>query len=173
MTPSQYREEFPSKRPILSEYWEQISFKWPVADFSDRYSFRWKWFRTYLRPIVVQKQQVWSHMKYSPIDLKPIVWQVAPQNGPFGQNLERKISFKWPVADFSDRHSFRWKWFRTYLRPIVVQKQQVWSHMKYSPNDHQSIPLEIHQKMSKNTKKIHIIEPRWPVEHIQQAIYAK
>ena len=66
---------FPSKRPIWSESWEKILFKRWVADFSDRYSFRWKWFRTYLRPYLVQKQQVLGHMKYSPIDLQPIPWQ--------------------------------------------------------------------------------------------------
>ena len=96
-----------------------------------------------------------------------------PQNGRFGQNFWWKISLGWCAADFSDRHSFRWKWFRTYLRPFVVQKQQVLGHMKYSPNDHQSIPLGYHQKISKNTKFRHIFGPRWPVEHIQQAIYAK
>ena len=77
------------------------------------------------------------------------------------------------MADFSDRYSFRWNWFRTYVRPYLVQKQQVLGHMKYSPIDHQPIPLGITQKISKNTKFWHIFEPRWPLEHIQQAIYAK
>ena len=70
-----------------------------------------------------------------------------PQNGRFGQNFWWKILLGWCAADFSDRHSFRWKWFRTYLRPFLVQKQQVLGHMKYSPIDHQPIPLEIHQKI--------------------------
>ena len=96
-----------------------------------------------------------------------------PQNGHFGQNIRDKISKGRPGADFSERHSFRWKWFRTYLRPFLVQKQQVLGHMKYSPIDHQPIPLGITQKISKNTKFWHIFEPRWPLEHIQQAIYAK
>ena len=144
-----------------------------MADFSDRYSFRWKWFRTYLRPYLVQKQQVLGHMKYSPIDSMPIPCQVFPQKGRFGQNFWWKISLGWCAADFSDRHSFRWKWFRTYIRPYLVQKQQVWSHMKYSPIDQQPIPFKIHQKISKITKFWHIFGPRWPLEHIQQAIYAK
>ena len=66
-----------------------------------------------------------------------------PQNGHFGPNFWDKISKGWPGADFYERHSFRWKWFRTYLRPIVVQKQQVLSHLNYSPIDLQPIPSEV------------------------------
>ena len=80
----------PSKQTIWSESWEKISKRWPDSDFSERHSFRWKWFRTYLRPFLVQRQQVLGHMKYLPIDPKPIPWQVAPQNRRFGQNLEKK-----------------------------------------------------------------------------------
>ena len=96
-----------------------------------------------------------------------------PSKRPIWSESWEKILFKRWVADFSDRHSFRWKWFRTYLRPYLVQKQQVWSHMKYSPIDQQPIPFKIHQKISKITKFWHIFWPRWPLEHIQQAVYAK
>ena len=62
-----------------------------------------------------------------------------PQNGRFGQNFWWKILLGWCAADFSDRHSFRWKWFSIPLRPVLVQKQQVLGHMKYSPIDIHSI----------------------------------
>ena len=65
-----------------------------------------------------------------------------PQNGHFGQNIRDKISKGRPGADFYERHSFRWKWFRTYIRPFLVQKQQVLGHMKYSPIDLQQIPWQ-------------------------------
>ena len=155
--------------PKISFFLDKISFKRPGADFSERHSFRCKWFRTYLGPFCNKKQQVLGHMKYSPIDHQSIPLEIH-QKMPFFWD---KISFKRPGADFYERHSFRCKWLRTYLGPFCNRKQQVIGHMKYSPSDHQSIPLEIHKKMSKNTKILHIFEPRWPVEHIQQAIYAK
>ena len=121
--------------PKISFFLDKISFKRPGADFSERHSFRCKWFRTYLGPFCNKKQQVLGHMKYSPIDHQSIPLEIH-QKMPFFWD---KISFKRPGADFYERHSFRCKWFRTYLRPFLVQKQQVLGHMKYSPIDLQPI----------------------------------
>ena len=121
--------------PKISVFWEKISFKWGGVIFYERYSFRFKWFRTYLRPFLVQKQQVLGHMKYSPIDHQSILLEIYKKMSYFWE----KISFKWGGVIFYERYSFRCKWFRTYLRPFLGQKQQVLGHMKYSPIDLQPI----------------------------------
>ena len=91
--------DLPQNGRFGQNFWWKILLGWCAADFSDRHSFRWKWFRTYLRPYLVQKQQVLGHMKYSPIDSMPIPWQVFPQKGRFGQNLEKKscLSDEWQI----------------------------------------------------------------------------
>jgi len=80
----------PQNRRFGQNFWEKISLGWPGSDFSDRHSFRWKWFRTYLRPFLVQKQQLLGHMKYSPIDLQPIPWPICLKTDNFVNNFERK-----------------------------------------------------------------------------------
>ena len=89
-SPANTVTSLPQKGRFGQNFWWKILLGWCAADFSDRHSFRWKWFRTYLRPFLVKKQQLLGHMKYSPIDLQPIPWPICLKTDNFVNNFERK-----------------------------------------------------------------------------------